>query len=89
MKISFVILLAAVFCSYTPKALSQNSRVSINKRNVPVSELLSLIESQTDYLFVYSKSNVDVNRKVTIRTKDQPVAQVLNEVFQNTDEIGR
>ncbi|MDR1172763.1 MAG: STN domain-containing protein, partial [Bacteroidales bacterium] len=85
MKISFVIILAVLFCSFTEKAVSQNARVSINARNVSVSELLTRIESQTDYLFVYSKNNVDVNRRVTIRTKEEPVARVLNEVFRDTD----
>ncbi len=85
MKISFVIIISAVFCSFTEKAVSQNSRVSIDIRNASVNELLVLIESQTDYLFVYNKNNVDVNRKVTIQAKEEPVAKVLNEMFGETD----
>jgi len=85
MKISFIIILAALFCSFIEDAASQNSRVSIQEGDISVGELLSLIENQTDYLFLYSKRNVDVNRKVNVSSKEQPVAQVLNEVFQNTD----
>ncbi|MDR1743784.1 MAG: SusC/RagA family TonB-linked outer membrane protein [Dysgonamonadaceae bacterium] len=85
MKISSVLILAAFFYSFVEDAVSQNSRVNIQEHDISVGELLSLIENQTDYLFLYSKRNVDVNRKVSVRSKEQPVAQVLNEVFRDTD----
>lgn len=85
MKISFVFILVGVFCSFTENAVSQNARVSIDTRNISVNELLTLIETQTDYLFVYNKSSVDVNRNVTVSVKEEPVARVLNSVFKDTD----
>ena len=51
MKISTFLLGACVFCSYAENSFSQNARVSINKNNAQLEEILREIESQTDYLF--------------------------------------
>ena len=63
MRISTFLLGACVFCSYAEDSHSQNARVSINKNNSQLEEILNEIESQTDYLFIYN-NQVDVNRKV-------------------------
>ena len=55
---------------------TQNARVTINKRNVTLREVLTEIESQTDYLFIYN-NEVNVNEKVSIRAKQQTVSNVL------------
>lgn len=46
-----------------------------------VAQLISAIESQTNYLFVYSKKNVDLSRKVKINAKNKAVSEILDEVF--------
>ncbi|GAB0486145.1 SusC/RagA family TonB-linked outer membrane protein [Alistipes onderdonkii] len=46
--------------------------------------MLSAIEKQTTYLFVYDK-NVDVARRVSIDVKDTPLNNVLNTLFQSSD----
>lgn len=43
------------------------------------------IEKQTDYLFVYNKNEVNLNRKVTIQATNQTVIEVLNKAFSQTD----
>ena len=53
MRISTFLLGACVFCSYAEDSHSQNARVSINKNNSQLEEILNEIESQTDYLFIY------------------------------------
>jgi tonB-linked outer membrane protein, susC/ragA family len=46
--------------------------------------VLSAIEKQTTYLFVYDK-NVDVACRVSIDVKDTPLNNVLNTLFQSSD----
>ncbi|BBL08280.1 SusC/RagA family TonB-linked outer membrane protein [Alistipes onderdonkii subsp. vulgaris] len=46
--------------------------------------MLSAIEKQTTYLFVYDK-NVDVACRVSIDVKDTPLNNVLNTLFQSSD----
>ncbi len=82
MRISTFLLGACVFCSYAENSHSQNARVSINKNNTQLEEILNEIESQTDYLFIYN-NQVDVNRKVSVRAKTEPVSKVLDNLFKN------
>lgn len=41
--------------SYSENGYSQSTKISIPRSSLKVSELLSKIESQTEYLFVYNK----------------------------------
>ncbi len=85
MKLSIFLLLFVTFQAYSHTGYSQSARVSIPRSVLNVSEILAQIESQTDYLFVYNKNNVDVHRAVNIDVKNQPVSDVLNEVFEGTN----
>ena len=58
-------------------ANSQNAKVTINKQDVRLESILSEIESQTNYLFIYKK-NVDVNLHKSISVKARPVSEVLS-----------
>lgn len=84
MRITTFLLLVCVFCSFAENTHSQNARVSITKSNAHLEDVLSEIESQTDYLFIYN-NQVDVNRKVSVKVKSKPVSQVLDNLLKNTD----
>ncbi len=84
MRITTFLLLVCVFCSFAENTHSQNARVSISKRNAQLEEILTAIESQTDYLFIYN-NQVDVNRKVSVKVKNEPVSAVLKNILKNSD----
>ena len=84
MRLTSLLLLVCVFCSYAAGALSQNARVSINRGVAPLDEILNEIESQTDYLFVYN-NQVNVNRKVSVRVESRPVSYVLSNLLRDMD----
>ena len=85
MKISISLLLFVTFQAYCHTGYSQSARINIPRSVLKVSEILTQIESQTDYLFVYNKNNVDVHRAVNVDAKNQQVSDVLNEVFAGTN----
>ncbi|MEA4997037.1 MAG: secretin and TonB N-terminal domain-containing protein, partial [Petrimonas sp.] len=80
----FILLFACIFCSMAEVGYTQNARVTINKRNVTLKEVLNEIESQTDYLFIYN-DEVNANEKVSIKSKQQAVANVLNALLKGKD----
>ena len=83
MRITTFLLLVCVFCSFAENTHSQNARVSISKRNAQLDEVLSEIENQTDYLFIYN-NQVDVNRRVSVKAKNQPVSALLSDILKNS-----
>ncbi|MDR0430373.1 MAG: TonB-dependent receptor [Tannerellaceae bacterium] len=85
MRISTFLLFVCVFTSFAAKTNSQNARVNINGNNLTISEFIDQVEKQTDYLFVYSKNELNVNGELSLNAGTKSVAQYLNEAFTNTD----
>ena len=82
-----IVLFLFVFISgvFAGNANSQETKVSISKNNKPIREILGEIERQTDYLFVYSEKEVDVNQRKTVNGSQQRVADVLSSLFRSTN----
>jgi len=87
MKTIFIFLFVFISGIFATEAESQVSKVSISKSNVRILEMIDEIEHQTDYLFIYNKNEVDVNRKVSVHATNEPVAQVLHNIFGRTDIV--
>jgi TonB-linked SusC/RagA family outer membrane protein len=85
MRITIALFFIGIHCLFADNAYSQKAKVTINKRDVLLETVLNEIENQTDYLFIYSKSNVDVNRKVSLKSKNKPVKEILDDIFEGTD----
>lgn len=64
---------------------SQTANVNLNRNTLTLQELISQIEKQTGYLFIYSKNDVNTTKKVQIKTSSKAVADILNEVFGGSD----
>ena len=85
MKLSIFLLFVFVCSGLAENAHSQNAKVTLNKQNVMVSEILNEIENQTEYLFLYNKKNVNVERKTSLNVTNESVAGILNRIFSNTN----
>lgn len=77
-------VLTLVCCLFAGTASAQSVPVTLRVSDAPLEQVLSAIEKQTTYLFVYDK-NVDVARRVSIDVKDTPLNNVLNTLFQSSD----
>ena len=84
MRTTFILLFICVFCSMAEMSYTHNARVTINKRNVTLKEVLNEIESQTDYLFIYN-NEVNTNETVSVKAKQQAVSNVLSALLKNRD----
>lgn len=84
MRISTFFLFLCVFCSFAENTHSQNARVSLNKQNTTLDEILNEIENQTDYLFIYN-NEIDTQQKVSVKAKTKPVGTILNDIFKDSE----
>ena len=84
MRTTFILLFICVFCAMAEMSFTQNARVTINKRNIALKEVLNEIEKQTDYLFIYN-NEVNTNEKVTVKAKQKAVSEVLNSILKEKD----
>ena len=85
MRISAFLLFLCVFSSFAAKTSSQNARVNISGKNLTIGEFIDQVEKQTDYLFVYSKNEVNTNDAISVKSGNKTVAQYLNEAFGDSN----
>jgi TonB-linked SusC/RagA family outer membrane protein len=78
MRLTIFFLLAACL-SVSAKGLSQS--VTFSGRNVSLETVISIVERQTGYVFLYPENALSVAKPVTIQAKDKPLLQFLEEVF--------
>ena len=56
-----------------------NGLVSLDMTDVPVEQVMKMIEEQTDYVFL--NKDVDVSRIVSVHVTDSPIEEVLKAIF--------
>lgn len=65
--------------------VQQSSKIDISVQNVNLKNVISQIEKQTNYLFVYNPNEVNLEQKTTQDLKRKSVNEVLAAVFGKTD----
>lgn len=84
MKVLNLLLFVAIFSLSATNTYSQNEKVYLNKKNVKLEEVLSEIENQTNYLFIYN-DQVKVDRKVSVNAQGEATSAVLNNLLSGTN----
>ena len=85
MKNAFLALFLFVGTTYATESYSQNTRVTVIVNQASTIHVLSEIEKQTEYLFVYDTKDINLNQLVNIHAKNRPVSEILDEMFKGTD----
>ena len=85
MKLTGFFLLISVVSVLAGKTYSQTKLLTLNFEKTSVKEVLSKIEDQSEFYFMYSEKIVDVNREVSVNIENQKIETVLNSLFTGTD----
>ena len=70
------------FASYQYTYPAQSAKITLRLKNVTVEEVLTSIENQTEYRFLYNKDIVDVSRIVSITVKNERMTLALDKLFK-------
>ena len=87
MRTTSLLLILSISSLFANNVKSQITKVSFTVQNASISDVIEEIESQTDYLFVYNKNEIDFDRKVNVSATNQPVAEILSDIFKNTNIV--
>ena len=71
--------------AFASDSYSQTMKVTVVGNNISAAKVISEIEKQTDYLFVYDVNEVDLKRIVKVDAQNKTVVEVLNRIFEGTD----
>src|SRR5512136_612744 len=85
MKLTFLLLLISAFSVLAGKTYSQTKILNMSVENATVKEVLSMIESQSEFYFMYSEKIIDVDRRVSINMNGQYIETVLDKLFEGTN----
>ncbi len=85
MKLTLMLVVISVIGAFASKSYSQTKNLSLKLERATVKEVLSDIEKQSEFYFMYSEKIIDVNREVNINIKNQKIESVLKELFAGTE----
>ena len=84
MKISFLLLIVFTL-SLSANSYSQTFRLTIEKNNVTIAELFREIEAMSEFSFLYSSSEVDVNRHVSVKGDNVLITDILDTILDDKE----
>lgn len=83
MKITTLFMLG-VACCISASTYAQNYKVSINKQNSSIIEILKEIEKNSEFTFFFNDNRVNVNKTASVNAKNASLEDVLDQVLRNT-----
>jgi type II secretory pathway component GspD/PulD (secretin) len=81
-------LLLVVCCLSLSGGLSgaiQQERITLDLRDVPITQFFKEIEKQTPFRFFYKNSQVENLSNITIVVQDKTLSSVLEQVFEQSN----
>lgn len=71
--------------AYAESTYAEQTMLTIRMNNSTVKDVFSYIEHNSEFIFIYHGSNINLNRKVNINVQDEDISAVLNKLFNGTD----
>lgn len=84
MKLTTFFILISIGCSFASKTYSQTKTLNLKLDKTSVKEVLSQIEDQSEFYFMYNSKLIDVDREVSVNIKKQKVEEVLESLFSGS-----
>ncbi|MGV8138900.1 MAG: SusC/RagA family TonB-linked outer membrane protein [Mangrovibacterium sp.] len=81
MRISLFLILVSTLQIVAGNIYSQTTRLTLGMKNVSIKDVLSQIEEQTHFYFLYDNGLIDVQKKVDVVVQNEPVDVILDKLF--------
>uniref|UniRef100_UPI003216C635 TonB-dependent receptor n=1 Tax=uncultured Draconibacterium sp. TaxID=1573823 RepID=UPI003216C635 len=81
MRNALIIVLLSTFQVLATSSYSQNKQLSLEMKGATIKEVLSKIEDESEFYFLYNSELTDVEKKVDVSFKNEKVEAVLNQLF--------
>ncbi len=82
MKCTLLILILSISTAWSIGTYSQSARISINMTDATIKDILSEIEQNSEFYFLYSDKLINVEKKVSISSRNKPVSEILASLFE-------
>ena len=69
---------------YAASTYAEQTTLTVRMNNRTVKDVFNYIEKNSEFIFVYHGSNINLNRKVNVNVHNQTVETILNNMFAGT-----
>lgn len=80
MKLTIFLLIVSFF-KIEASNYAQNTKITLDLDNVPIERVLNEIEMKTDFKFLFSRRDIDINKIVSVKAKRHTVKNILDKMF--------
>lgn len=87
MKLTVLLGFLAILGLQANTSYAQSTRLSLDMENATVQNVISTIESQTEFTFFFNSKLVNLNRKLTIKAQKKKIDKVLSLLFEGEEII--
>lgn len=70
---------------YAASTYAEQTTLTVRMNNRTVKDVFSYIEKNSEFIFVYHGSNINLNRRVNVDVNNQTVESILKKMFEGTD----
>ncbi|MBV5312020.1 MAG: TonB-dependent receptor [Prolixibacteraceae bacterium] len=85
MRLSVFFLLLFVAQTYATVTYSQQTRLTLKMQGTKVIDVLSKIEDESEFFFLFNQKLVDVERQVSMDVKNESIDKILSKLFDETN----
>lgn len=85
MKLCLLFLLISAATLMANNGYSQNTTLSIHLKNATLRDLISEVEKQSEFIFVFYDKAVDLDRNIEVQIENQTIDKVLDEVLKSSE----
>ncbi len=78
--IGILIFIVGLTGSYA-SVYSQNTRLSLDVRDMTIKDIFKQIEEQSEYTFMYNSSKINVSEKINLKVRNNTIDVILKQIF--------
>ena len=75
---------ACLTCAMPVNAFTQESKISMNKTNVSIQNVIQELEQKSDYTFFYNDNQVKLNKRISVKVTNASIEQILDQMFRGS-----
>jgi TonB-linked SusC/RagA family outer membrane protein len=83
MRNALLLILISAFQVVASSSYSQTKKLSVSLEEVPIKQVLTAIEKQSEFYFLYNSELINVDKKVSVSVENETINSVLDKLFDD------
>ena len=71
--------------AYAESSYATHTMLTVQMNGKSIKDVFSYIEKNSEFIFIYHGSNINLNRKVNVDVTNRSVDKILQQMFDGTD----